>query len=284
MITPILPLDELPNPVQFYKEFWNKKPFIIKNAIDDEIMGGLITADELAGLSLEEDIRSRIVQAGKWSCELGPFLADKFTTLGEENWSLLVQNVEIHHPPTNKIIEPFQFSPSWLIDDVMVSYSAPGGGVGPHLDSYHVFLIQGTGKRRWKIGREAIRNEKYIDNLDLKILEDDYLGETYDVEQGDVISIPPYFPHTGETLEEALTFSTGFLGPSLSELLVEYGHYIEEQAEINKRYDGNQLNVASSGDQMSAGELNNFRTTLTNAIGSDHFEKWLKGYFSNNED
>lgn len=284
MSIPIMLLNNLPDPVLFYKEYWNKKPFIVKKALGDDIMGKLISADELAGLSLEEDIRSRIVRSGKWSCEHGPFSEDKFSTLGEENWSLLVQNVETHHPPTGKILEPFQFSPSWLIDDVMVSYSTPGGGVGPHLDSYHVFLIQGSGKRSWKIGREAIRDEKYIDNLDLKILEDDFNGETYEVEQGDVIYIPPFFPHTGETLEEALTFSIGFLGPSLSELLVEYGHYIEEQDKINKRYDGNELNVASSGERMSVGELNNFRGTLKDAISSDHFETWLHGYFNKSED
>lgn len=284
MPTAELLLDKLPDPVRFYKEFWNKKPFIVKNAIDADIMDGLITADELAGLSLEEDIRSRIVCSGKWSCEHGPFSEEKFSTLGEENWSLLVQNVEIHHPPTKKILSSFQFSPSWLIDDVMVSYSTPGGGVGPHLDSYHVFLIQGSGKRRWKIGTQAIDAEKFIDNLDLKILKHEFDGETFEVEQGDVIYIPPYFPHSGETLKEALTFSIGFLGPSLSELLVEYGHYIEEQGEINKRYDGNELNITSSGDQMSGGEVNNFRSTLTDAIGSDHFEKWLKRYFSSNED
>ena len=104
------------------------------------------------------------------------------------------------------------------------------------------------------------------------------------MEQGDIIYIPPYFPHSGDTIEEALTFSIGFLGPSLSELLVEYGHYIEEQDAINKRYDGNELNVSSSGDQMSQGEVNNFRNSLTEAIGSDHFENWLRGYFSNNKD
>ncbi|MBT5188015.1 MAG: hypothetical protein HOH19_02980 [Kordiimonadaceae bacterium] len=285
MSNSVLCLDSLPDQATFYQKYWNKKPFVVRKAVAVE---GLIEADQLAGLSLEEDIRSRIVIKGDghtdWKCEHGPFEEDRFANLTEEGWSLLVQSVELHHPPTKDILKPFGFSPCWLIDDVMVSYSVPGGGVGPHLDSYHVFLIQGKGKRSWKVGRDPIYNEEYIQDIDLKILKDDFEGDTFDVEEGDLIYIPPLYPHSGETLEESLTFSIGFLGPSLSELLVEYGHYIEEQEKINSRYDGNLLDATSAGDDMSIGELANFRGSLTDAINSDHFETWLKSYFANSDD
>ena len=284
MSSPILYLSEISTEAEFYQKFWNKRPFVIKSGIGAAVMEKLIKADELAGLSLEEDIRSRIVFSENWSCQHGPFDENIFNTIGEKNWSLLVQDVEKFHPPTVDIIKPFGFSPCWLIDDVMVSYSVPGGGVGPHLDSYHVFLIQGDGKRRWKIGREAILSEKYIEDIDLKVLADDFAGDELEVEQGDIIYIPPFFPHAGETITESLTFSIGFLGPSIAELLVEYGQYIEEQDDINKRYAGDKLDSSSSGDEMSGGEVDNFRSTLISSIKSDHFENWLRDYFKANKD
>lgn len=276
-----------PDEVEFYQNYWNKKPFVVRKGVSEIIINGLISADELAGLSLEEDIRSRIVRSGKtpqdWICEHGPFEEAIFSSLPERNWSLLVQDVEKNHPSTADILDPFGFSPCWLIDDVMVSYSTPGGGVGPHLDSYHVFLIQGMGKRSWKIGREKIRKEKYIEGIDLKILSEEFIGDEFEVETGDVIYIPPLFPHSGETIDESMTYSVGFLGPSMAELLIEFGHYIEEQESLNSRYDGGQLDANSSGEDMDESEVNNFRTSLTDLIRSDQFEEWLRRYFKNED-
>lgn len=287
MTKTVLCLDQLPREADFYEKYWNKKPFIVKNALCGKIIDGLISADQLAGLALEDDIRSRIVTKGNgkesWSCDHGPFSEDMFGDLGEENWSLLVQDVEKNHPPVAEIISSFAFSPGWLIDDVMVSYSTPGGGVGPHIDSYHVFLIQGKGTRRWKIGNEAIKNEKYVENIDLKILKDPFMGDEFEVTIGDVIYIPPYFPHSGDTLSEAMTFSIGFLGPSLSELMVEYGQYIEQNEHLNDRYAGELLDGSSAGSEMADSEVDNFRNRLINAINSAHFEKWLKEYFNNDD-
>ncbi|MEZ5759052.1 MAG: cupin domain-containing protein [Emcibacteraceae bacterium] len=276
-------IPSLPGIEDFYSKYWNKKPFFVKNALPQDILDDLITADELAGLSLEEDVRSRIIYSMSWKCEHGPFEEDKFSTLGEEGWSLLVQDVEKNHPPTKKIIDAFTFSPCWLIDDVMVSYSPPGGGVGPHLDSYHVFLIQGTGRRQWKVGQQKVMHEKYIPGLDIKVLADDFDGEVIEVEEGDVLYIPPYFAHSGKTIEESLTFSLGFLGPTISELLGEYALFIEEQDMINQRYDGDQLDAGSAGNKISAKEVENFRESLKSALNSDQFEKWLKDYFKKDD-
>ncbi|MDG1707729.1 MAG: cupin domain-containing protein [Emcibacteraceae bacterium] len=288
MTDAVITLSSFPNATEFYKTYWNKKPFVVKGGIKDEVTDELIPADELAGLSLEEDVRSRIVMTGKshadWTCEHGPFDEDVFSKLPEENWSLLVQDVEKYHPSTANVITPFDFSPKWLIDDVMVSYSVPGGGVGPHLDSYHVFLIQGQGKRIWKLGRSAINNEKYIEDIDLKILRDDFIGDVFEVTSGDVIYIPPRFPHSGETQEESLTYSIGFLGPSLSEMMVEFGQFIEEQDSLNKRYDADSLKPNSAGLNMVSEEVDNFRTTMIDAINSEKFDEWLRDYFLGDPD
>ncbi len=152
------------------------------------------------------------------------------------------------------------------------------------MDSYHVFLVQGVGKRIWKIARETLEKEKYIQGIDLKILEVDFDGEIVEVEQGDVLYIPPKFPHSGETISESMTFSIGFLGPSLAELLVEFGQYVEEQEVLNSRYDANELDLRSAGDKISQNEIANFRQRMICALNSNHFENWLRDYFETSED
>lgn len=287
MRTSLAVLKSLPEISEFYDKYWNTQPFLVKDLISADVMKHLISADELAGLSLEEDVRSRIVFSGTtlsdWTCEHGPFDEEKFSSLPDGNWSLLVQDVEKNHPQTKELLTQFDFSPCWLIDDIMASYSGPGGGVGPHLDSYHVFLVQGTGKRRWKIGNVPLDNEKYIQELDLKILEDEFEGDFVEVEQGDVLYIPPKFAHSGKTLDESMTYSIGFLGPSLAEMLSEFGYYIEEKEELNNRYDANNLDAASAGEQMSQSEVESFRQRMTTALNSEEFEKWLREYFENQD-
>ena len=161
----------------------------------------------------------------------------------------------------------------------MVSYSTPGGGIGPHLDSYHVFLVQGAGKRRWKIGREAMHGKSLIENIELEILKDEFEGDVFDVDCGNVIYVPPKFAHSGATIEASTTYSVGFVGPQLSDLFFEFGHYIEERDTLNTRYFGNELDENSASYEISNKEVTNFRDTFKKALDSDHFENWLKSYF-----
>ncbi len=277
-------LDKFPSTEDFYKTYWNKKPFVVRSAIPTETFDHLIDGDTLAGLSLEEDIKSRLVitepSGDKWTCHHGPLEEDRFERLGDNNWSLLVQNVEQYHTDTADLLKSFHFSPRWLLDDIMVSYSAPGGSVGPHTDSYHVFLVQGMGKRTWKIGNTPIEKEECIDGLDLKVLKNGFDGETVDVSMGDVIYIPPHFAHEGTTTEESMTFSVGFLGPQLSELFVEYGHYLEQRDEINKRYSGQGLNAESAAFTITPHAQNTIQNNLITALQSENFSIWMAEYFS----
>lgn len=277
-------LDIFPSIEEFYKSYWGQKPFMVKGAISAELFNHLIDPDHLAGLALEEDIKSRIVikpETGHdWLCEHGPFEEDRFSTLGEENWSLLVQNVEQYHSDTAALLDHFDFSPRWLMDDIMVSYSTSGGGVGPHIDSYHVFLVQGMGRRIWTVGKAPATNHEYIEGLDLKVLKEDFEGEDFDVSIGDVIYIPPNYAHKGETLEEALTFSVGFLGPKMSELLIEYGYYLEEQEIHNHRYSGKGLDGKSAGASMADAAKQDIQSKLLDTIRLDGFSDWLDEYFS----
>jgi len=276
-------LDKFPAAAEFYQTYWGRKPFVVRGAVDPALFEQLIDGDSLAGLALEEEIKSRIVLTGpggdQWQCEHGPFEEARFGTLGEQNWSLLVQNVEQYHTDTAALLRALPFAPRWLMDDIMVSFSAPGGTVGPHTDSYHVFLVQGSGARRWKIGSAPVENEEWIEGLDLKVLKDDFAGEEVEVTIGDVIYIPPHFAHQGTTSAAALTFSVGFLGPKLSELLIEYGLYLE-QLDHQDRYSGEGLNEDSAGFMIADDAQDAICAQMTGALEGDDFSAWLAGYFS----
>ena len=139
---------------EFMRDYWQKKPLLVRQAFPDFISP--IDPDELAGLALEEEVESRIVLehgAHPWELRRGPFTEDTFAELPEKDWTLLVQAVDQFVPEVAELLENFRFLPSWRIDDVMISFAAPGGSVGPHFDNYDVFLLQGHGQRNWKIGQ-----------------------------------------------------------------------------------------------------------------------------------
>lgn len=277
-------LDAMPSPADFYERYWNRQPFVVRGAISGDVIAGLITGEELASLALEESARSRMVlTAGDerdWTCRHGPFSEDEFATIGDADWSLLVQNVEQFHPDTAALLGHFNFAPRWLMDDIMVSYSARGGSVGPHVDSYHVFLVQGQGARRWKVGRETVRNEVYVEGIELKMLKGGFDGDEIEVGIGDVLYLPPNFAHEGTTLEPALTFSVGFLGPKLSELFGGYAQYLSECEGLDQRYVGEGLDDESVGFAISDAAVDHLRERLARQLGAKDFDRWLVEFFT----
>lgn len=273
-------LDTLPSIADFYGQYWNKRPFLVRDAIDPAVMDGLIAPDELAGLSMEETARSRMVSADDWACRFGPFTEDDFNTAGKPPWSLLVQNVEQFHTDTATLLRAFNFAPRWLMDDIMVSFSTEGGTIGGHVDSYHVFLVQGQGVRRWTIGHEPVIDEAYIDGLNLKILKDPVDGVTVEVTSGDILYVPPHFAHEGTTLEDALTFSVGFLGPKLSELYDAYGFYLAEHETLDQRYTGAGLGADSSGFALSNDAVALLRDQFSQSLTTPAFSAWLSSFFT----
>ncbi|MDK1271116.1 cupin domain-containing protein, partial [Cronobacter sakazakii] len=132
------------NSPEFLETYWQKKPVVLKQAFANFI--DPITPDELAGLAMEPEVDSRLVshKNGKWHASHGPF--EHFDGLGETGWSLLAQAVNHWHAPSAELVRPFRVLPDWRLDDLMISYSVPGGGVGPHIDQYDVFIIQGMGR------------------------------------------------------------------------------------------------------------------------------------------
>lgn len=207
----------------FLEHYWQQKPVVIRQGF--EHFPDLISPDELAGLACEEEVESRLVykKAGQWQAEFGPF--ESYGHLGEQDWSLIVQAVNHWSPEVAALIEPFSFIPKWRLDDVMISYATPGGGVGPHIDLYDVFICQGSGRRRWRVGDQG-QHRQFAAHAAL--LHVDPFDAMIDVEllPGDILYIPPGFPHDGVTLEHSMSFSVGFRSKSASDMLSGLADYV----------------------------------------------------------
>lgn len=207
----------------FLRDWWRKKPLLVRNAFPN--FESPLTPEELAGLAMEEEAVSRLVleRGGDYPWELrhGPFAEEDFANLPETHWSLLVQEVDRWVPEAAALFERFRFAPSWRFDDIMASYAPDGGNVGAHVDRYDVFLIQGLGRREWRIGSRPLSaaEEASVPDIDVDMLADFEPDETLALEEGDMLYLPPRVAHHGIALGPCMTFSVGFRAPSHAEFL-----------------------------------------------------------------
>lgn len=201
----------------FLADYWQKKPLLVRNAIGN--FEPPIAGDELAGLALEPEVESRLIVGSDWHMTEGPLTEAQFAGLPEKQWTLLVQAVDLWIPEVSALLDRFRFLPPWRIDDIMVSYAADGGGVGPHFDYYDVFLLQGSGRRKWQIGQTCDHNSALVDHPNLKILADFSVTDEWILEPGDMLYIPPKVAHWGTAIGACTTFSIGFKSPSATEML-----------------------------------------------------------------
>ncbi|WP_036300427.1 cupin domain-containing protein [Methylotenera sp. L2L1] len=224
---------------EFLTHYWHKKPLLIKNAIPN--FKGLLSPEELAGLACEEEVQSRIVEEikGKWHATHGPFDEDDFANLPEKSdqkhrWTLLVQSVNHHLPEAAELLSQFNFIPHARLDDLMVSYAPDGGGVGPHFDSYDVFLLQGQGKRLWRISEQT--DLSLVEDAPLRILKNFDTAQEWLVEAGDLLYLPPHLAHWGIAVSDdgidCMTYSIGFRAPKVQELATEFLGFMQDN--LNK--------------------------------------------------
>ena len=238
-------------PERFMTEYWQKKPLLIKQAIPD--FQGTIEADELAGLAMEQEIESRIIQQDSndnWQVHHGPF--EDFSQFGEDNWTLLVQAVNNWSRETNELISLVNFIPRWRIDDVMVSFSTPNGGVGAHLDQYDVFILQGEGRRRWQVGAPDSSLETLLPHPDLKQVSafEPIIDEI--TEPGDLLYIPPNHPHNGVSIENSLNFSIGFQAPSSQDLWSCFADVLIDKSLGEQRFGDPTRTVSKTPQELAA--------------------------------
>src|SRR6218665_527602 len=183
----------------FLREIWQKKPLLTRTAFPE--WQNPLAPDELAGLAGEEGVEPRLITYSQknddWKLEHGPFPEARFAKVPKSHWTLLVQGVDHWLPEVAALIEPFRFVPDWRIDDVMVSYAATGGGVGPHFDQYDVFLVQGLGRRRWRVGAHCDRTTALRDHKQLRLLTGFEATDEWVLEPGDILYVPPRIAHDG---------------------------------------------------------------------------------------
>ena len=233
-----LPLLNGLTPTQFLKEYWQKKPLLIKKAIAG--FSGLLSPEELAGLACEDDVQSRIIQQkdGQWMLKNGPFTDKDFSQLPSKDWTLLVQSVNHYLPEAARLLQQFDFIPHARLDDLMISYAPPGGGVGPHLDSYDVFLLQGQGKRLWRINEAFDADHSLIEGAPLGILKNFVTSQEWLLEAGDMLYLPPQIAHWGIAVsaknnanmeENCMTYSIGFRAPKNQELVAEFLGFLQDK-------------------------------------------------------
>ncbi len=266
----------------FIHEYWQKKPLLIKNAFvefDDPL-----DEHDLAGLAQEPEIDARIVRCDSnndWFIANGPF--EEFDTVCQDKWTLLVQNVDRYLVEGDALMQAFNGLPDWRKDDLMVSFSAPGGSVGCHLDRYDVFICQGKGKRHWRVypennctpvdsqcglRRVTPHSQPLIDSI---------------LEAGDILYIPPNFPHHGIAVTECLNYSIGFRAPSQSQLLDAVSMTLENiRPENNQMYQDNDLSIDTDSHLVSEKQLKELKNLAMQAIDTSLFEQSIMAHLSHN--
>jgi len=259
---------------EFLSQYWQKKPLLIKNGFKD--FQDPITAEELAGLAMEENIESRIItnKNNKWGSHHGPF--EDFSILTPTHSTLLVQAVDHWHPESAELLEAFRFIPNWRIDDLMISFSSPKGGVGPHLDQYDVFIIQGEGKRHWRVGMPQAELKEVIPCKSLLQIENFEACIDVVLEPGDILYIPPGCPHEGYAVENAINYSVGFRAPNQTDMLSSFADHLIDNELGKVRYSDPHLQISNSIGEIQPCELTRIKSLLLDVINDETaLQTWL---------
>lgn len=221
-------------PAGFLRRHWQKRALLVREAIRG--FRGIVSDTRLFRLACRDDVESRLVlrEGGRWSLAHGPFRAADFASLPSRRWTLLVQGVNLHLPAGDALLRRFAFIPYARLDDLMVSYAAPDGGVGAHADSYDVFLLQGEGRRRWRTSRQ--RDLALKPGSPLKLLANFRPDSEWTLGPGDMLYLPPDHAHEGVAVDTCTTYSIGFRAPSTQQLATAFLDWLRDEIALDGRY------------------------------------------------
>ena len=273
-------------PEEFLRDYWQKRPLLIRNAFPG--FESPIAPEDLAGLACEDGVLARIVaherETDKWLLRHGPFPEEMFPKLPDSDWTLLVQDVDKWDADIAALLPHFSFLPRWRIDDVMVSFAAPGGSVGAHVDQYDVFLLQAQGHRRWQIDDRPDPPLHYRPDTELRLLQRFRPSHDWVLGPGDMLYLPPGVPHHGVAEDACLTFSVGMRAPSAAELMGDWVDAMIAEADDALRYndpdlelpaDPNEIDTAAMDRVVEA--LNQLRMRNPDRLG-DWFGRFITMY------
>lgn len=259
-------------PATFLRDYWQKRPLLIRNAFPD--FQTPVQPEDLAGLACEDGVLARLIEHDRstdgWRVRTGPFDEALFPTLPERDWTLLVQDVDKWDPDVRALISRFDFLPRWRMDDVMISFAAPGGSVGAHVDQYDVFLLQAHGHRRWQIDASASTSGRqppldFRPDVELKLLKKFKATHDWVLGPGDMLYLPPNVPHNGVAEDACLTFSFGMRAPASAELISDYLDTLIVDADESIRYQDPDLKLGEDPNEIDTAAMKRVVTAL-NAI------------------
>lgn len=244
-------------PEQFLRDYWQKRPLLIRNAFPG--FESPIAPEDLAGLACEDGVLARIVQHDRasdgWKVSHGPFPEKMFPAMPHQDWTLLVQDVDKWDADIAALLPHFDFLPRWRIDDVMVSFAAPGGSVGAHIDQYDVFLLQAHGHRRWQIDARPNPPLGYRPDVELRLLQQFDPSHDWVLGPGDMLYLPPGVPHHGVAEDACLTFSVGMRAPSAAELVGDWVDAMIAEADDGLRYNDADLQLPQDPHEIDAAAM-----------------------------
>jgi len=268
------------SPARFLRDYWQKRPLLIRNAFAD--FQPPLQPDDLAGLACEDGALARLIvhdeTRDRWQVNSGPLNEADFARTPDRNWTLLVQDVDKWDADVAGLLQHFAFLPSWRVDDVMVSYAEPGGGVGAHVDQYDVFLLQGLGQRHWAISDDPLAPRAFRAGVELKQLLHFEPTHEWLLDPGDMLYLPPGVPHDGVAFGgPCMTFSIGMRAPSQAELTGDLADYIAEQLPEELRYADPDLKPARATGEIDRAVLDRLKRALpfAAALRDDLLHDWF---------
>ena len=238
------------SPAQFLSEHWQKKPLLVRQAIPG--FRGFLQPADLARLASRDDVAARVVTdtgqqgARRFRLDEGPFERFDIARVPAERWTLLVQGIEQHVAAGWELLRRFSFVPHARVDDLMVSWARPGGSVGPHFDLYDVFLLQGSGRRRWQVSTDG--DLECDDDADVRVLRRFKPSAEWLLEPGDMLYLPPNVGHFGVAErapdgEECMTWSIGFSAPTNEQLAHNFLAYLGQEVRGEGMYEDPDLTL-----------------------------------------
>ncbi len=277
------------SPGRFLHDYWQKNPLLIRQAFPDFMPP--IEPDELAGLACQDGVLARLIShdaVGKhWKVKNGPLTESDFAHTGDANWTLLVQDADKWDADVATLLASFDFLPSWRMDDIMISYADPGGGVGPHVDQYDVFLLQGLGQRHWAISDDPHAPKDSKPDLELKQLEHFEPTHAWLLEPGDMLYLPPGIAHHGVAVSApCMTFSVGMRAASQAELITDLADYLADRLHEEQRYSDPDLEPARHAGEIDSSVIYRLKaalplaSTLDDEMLYDWFGRFITRYRS----
>nr|WP_246505384.1 cupin domain-containing protein [Coralloluteibacterium stylophorae] len=268
----------------FLRDYWQKKPLLIRSAFPDFVSP--LAPEDLAGLACEDGVLARIISHDRrrdhYALRTGPFDEAEFPGLPDHDWTLLVQDVDKWDADVRALLPAFGFLPRWRVDDIMVSFAAPGGSVGAHVDQYDVFLLQAHGHRRWQIDARPNPPADFRDDVEIKLLRDFAPSHEWVLAPGDMLYLPPGVPHHGVAEDACLTFSIGMRAPSVAELMVDLAEHLAAQLPEETRYADPDLVPPTDPTEIDAAALERVRAALVGLreLPDAALRDWFGGFMT----